>query len=160
MKAFRFNSVFCILFVMIAATDAMAQTQSPIIQSVQIDQWFSTRFWIFAVIGVLLGAFEAGVLLRKQLPFPHRDDNRRARKHVLLFLLLAAIFMFAVLVIDITMIHQFGARTYGFWETFTQVFQNPQPWICLVIGIVTCLATITLWTRFSARAYRYAFIPK
>jgi hypothetical protein len=134
----------------------VAQTNR--IAPILIDQWFWSRIWIVLIIGVLMGAFEAGVRMPALLPVPHEDDNRRAMKHFQLALFLALLLLLLLWIIDMLLPHRFGSRNYPFLEIISQIGLSWQAPVLLVLGLLAFFATVALWTRLSDKCYRYAFI--
>ena len=152
------SSILLILIPLICAQQALGQANR--IPLRYIDEWYDSRMMSVVVLGAVLGLIASLLWLPRLLPRPHQDDNRRARLHAVMALVVALLIVAGMLLLDLNMMAQFGRQTYQFKELFYDAFLSRQTFTMLGLAAVAFVIVITLFTRLSDKFYRYMIIPK
>jgi hypothetical protein len=126
-----------------------------------VDEWYDRRYLVIIVLGALLALLTSWLWLPALLPKAHQDDNRRARLHAFMALVLSLVILAVALLLDINAVADFGRQSYQFKELFSDVFLSRQTFIMLGMAAAVFVIIITFWTRFlSEKFYRYMIIPR
>jgi len=152
------NSILLILIPLICAQQALGQANR--IPLRYIDEWYDSRMMMVVGLGAVLGFIASVLWLPRLLARPHQDDNRRARRHAFMALVVAVLVIAGLLLLDLNMVAQFGRQTYQFKELFFDAFLSRQTFIMLGLAAVAFGIIVTLLTRLSDKFYRYMIIPK
>lgn len=153
------TSISATLLILGSVQTAVAQTNR--IPPVQIDDWYSKRFWWIVIIGAILGGVATVLWIQRLVPIPQGNDNWRARKHFVFALILAAALLGVLLLLDASLNHRFGNRSYTFSEVLFDVLITGQTLKMILAGAVGFTLAVAILTRFfGKRTYRYMLIPK
>lgn len=153
------GKVFWLIVALLAGTRA-ALGQSDKIPPVFIDEWFANRILFYLMVGAVAGIVVALFWFPRLLPVPHRDDNERALKHFFGALAVLMLILAALALIDISTVYEFGRRTYNLKDSFFQIFLTWQTFLILFGGASSFTLVMGVWTRLSAKPYRYLLIRR